>query len=171
MKNRLINLSRGRKQLLMMVMDGISILFCLWFAFVLRLGDFFPEYIYPSWWLFIVLPVITIPLFIRLGMYRSVLRYIGVRIVTITFQATTISCLVVGFFMMFFREETIQGTESLPRSVLIIFWFISNVIIISSRFILKGLLYSWENLVTDRRKTIIYGAGSAGVQILDSLKL
>ena len=77
---------------------------------------------------------------------------------------------VIGFFMMFFREETIQGTESLPRSVLIIFWFISNVIIISSRFILKGLLYSWENLVTDRRKTIIYGAGNAGVQILDSLK-
>ena len=115
--------------------------------------------------------LILLVLFIRLGMYRSVLRYIGVRIVTITFQATTISCLVVGFFMMFFREETIQGTESLPRSVLIIFWFISNVIIISSRFILKGLLYSWENLVTDRRKTIIYGAGSAGVQILDSLKL
>lgn len=170
MKSRLINLSRTRKQFLMLVMDGIMLLFSLWLAFVLRLGNFFPEYLYPSWWLFIVMPVITIPLFIRFGMYRSVLRYIGIRVVSITFQATSISCLVVGFFMMFFREETIQGAESLPRSVLIIFWFISNVVVISSRFILKGFLYSWENLVTDRRKTIIYGAGSAGIQILESLK-
>ena len=170
MKSRLINLSRTRKQFLMLVMDGIMLLFSLWLAFVLRLGDFFPEYIYPSWWLFIVMPVITIPLFIRFGMYRSVLRYIGIRVVSITFQATSISCLIVGFFMMFFREETIQGAESLPRSVLIIFWFISNVVVLSSRFILKGFLYSWENLVTDRRKTIIYGAGSAGIQILESLK-
>ncbi|MEE2954308.1 MAG: nucleoside-diphosphate sugar epimerase/dehydratase [Bacteroidota bacterium] len=151
-------------------MDEITLLLSLFLAFILRLGDLLPDYIYASWWLFVAIPVITTPLFIKFGLYRSVLKYLGARTVTATIQSISISCLVIGFFMMFFREETIQGQASLPRSILAIFWFVSNVTIITSRFLIQGILYSWENLATGKRKTIIYGAGSAGIQILESLK-
>ena len=55
-------------------------------------------------------------------------------------------------------------------SVLPIFWFIINIFVISSRFLFKGYLYSWNSFVNDRKQTIIYGAGNAGVQILENLK-
>ena len=66
--------------------------------------------------------------------------------------------------MMFFRESY------LPRSVLPIFWFIINTFVIISRFLFKGYLYSWDSFVNDRKQTIIYGAGSAGLQIIRKFK-
>ncbi len=165
MRLRLQNLERIYKQLIMLVVDVLTLLLALWLAFVLRLGEAFPvEYIFDSWWLFIVIPLVMLPLFVKLGLYRAVLQYIGIKVITTTFQATTISCLVVGFFMMFFRES------DLPRSVIPIFWFIINIFIISSRFLFKGYLYSWDSFVNSRKQTIIYGAGNAGVQLVESLK-
>ena len=165
MRLRLQNLERIYKQGIMLFVDVITLLFAMYLAFVLRLGDLWPsEYLYESWWIFCALPCVMIPLFVKIGLYRSVLQYIGIKIITTTFQATTISCLIIGFFMMFFRES------NLPRSVLPIFWFITNVLIITSRFSFKGILYSWDSLVNERKKTIIYGAGNAGMQLVESLK-
>ena len=165
MKFRLQNLERIYKQIIMLFVDVATLLFALWLAFVLRLGEPLPtEYMYPSWWLFISIPIIMIPLFVKLGLYRAVLQYIGVKVITTTFQATTISCLIIGFLMMFFRES------NLPRSVLPIFWFIVNISIIGSRFLFKGYLYSWDSFVNSRKQTLIYGAGNAGVQMVESLK-
>jgi FlaA1/EpsC-like NDP-sugar epimerase len=165
MKLRLQNLERIYKQFIMLFVDILTLLFALWLAFVLRIGEPFPvDYIYPSSWIFIAVPVIMIPLFVKLGLYRAVLQYIGIKVITTTFQATTIACLIVGFLMMFFRES------NLPRSVLPIFWFIVNVFVITSRFLFKGYLYSWDSFVNSRKQTIIYGAGNAGVQLVESLK-
>ena len=129
MKLRLQNLQRIYKQLIMIFLDVATLLIALYLAFVLRIGNIFPkDYIYESWWIFLVLPLVVVPLFMRLGLYRAVLQYIGIKVITTTFQATTISCIIIGFFMMFFRES------NLPRSVLPIFWFITNVLIITYRF-------------------------------------
>ena len=165
MKFRLQNLERIYKQIIMLFVDVATLLFALWLAFVLRIGEPFPtEYIYPSWWLFIAIPVIMIPLFVKLGLYRSVLQYMGIKVITTTFQATTIACLIVGFLMWFFREP------NLPRSVLPIFWLIVNIAVIASRFLFKGYLYSWDSFINSRKQTLIYGAGNAGVQLVESLK-
>ena len=165
MKFRLQNLERIYKQIIMLFVDVATLLFALWLAFVLRIGEPFPtEYIYPSWWLFIAIPVIMIPLFVKLGLYRAVLQYMGIKVITTTFQATTIACLIVGFLMWFFREP------NLPRSVLPIFWFIVNIAVIASRFLFKGYLYSWDSFINSRKQTLIYGAGNAGVQLVESLK-
>ena len=165
MKLKLQNLERIYKQFIMLFVDVLTLILALFLAFVLRIGEPFPEkYIYESWWIFLAVPVVMILLFIKLGLYRAVLQYIGIKVITTTFQATTISCLIIGFSMMFFRES------DLPRSVLPIFWFIVNIFVISSRFLFKGYLYSWDSFVKERKQTIIYGAGNAGVQIVESLK-
>ena len=170
MKLRLQNLERIYKQFIMMFVDVITLLFSIWLAFVLRIGDPWPVgYFYESWWMFLLIPIFMIPLFVRLGLYRSVLQYIGIKVITTTFQATTISLLIVGFFVWFFRLSE-KAELSLPMSVLPIFWFIINIFVISSRFLFKGYLYSWNSFVIDRKQTIIYGAGNAGVQILENLK-
>ena len=165
MKFRLQNLERVYKQIIMLFVDITTLLFALWLSFVLRLGEPFPiEFIFSSWWLFIVIPIIMIPLFIRFGLYRTVLQYLGIKVIVTTFQATTIACLIIGFLMMFFRES------NLPRSVLPIFWFIVNTAVISARFLFKGYLYSWDIFLNARKQTLIYGAGNAGVQMVESLK-
>jgi len=170
MKLRLQNLERIYKQFIMLFVDITTLLSALWFAFVLRIGEPWPaHYLYESWWIFFLIPVIMIPLFVKLGLYRSVLQYIGIKVITTTFKATTISLLVVGFFIFFFRLSE-KAEFSLPMSVLPIFWFIINIFVISSRFLFKGYLYSWDSFVNARKQTIIYGAGNAGIQLVESLK-
>ena len=152
----------------MLFVDVFTIVFALWLAFVLRQPKELIEFLFQSWWLFLAIPLVMIPLFIKFGLYRAVLQYIGIKVITTTFQATTISCLIIGFLMMFFRESNQEF--SLPRSILPIFWFIVNTSVISSRFLFKGYLYSWSSFVNSRKQTLIYGAGNAGAQILESLK-
>ena len=165
MRFRLKNLQRIYKQFIMLMFDVFTILSALYFAFVLRIGDAIPtNYLLQSWWVFIVAPLIMIPLFIRLGLYRAVLQHVGSKVVTTSFQATTISCLIIGFLMMFFRES------NLPRSVIPIFWFIINVLIITSRFFFKGILYSWDEFTESKYPTIIYGAGSTGAKLVRGLE-
>ena len=148
MRLRLQNLQRIHKQLIMAFVDIFTLVLALWLAFVLRLGDPLPlDYIFSSWWIFFLLYLfITIFLFIKLGLYRAVLQYIGIKIILTTFQATTIACLIVGFFMMFFREP------NLPRSIFPIFWFIINIFVITSRFLFKAYLYSWDSFISLRKK-------------------
>ena len=149
----------------MLTIDEFMLLFAIWFSFALRLGEPWPiEYMQPNWWIFIVIPAIAIPLFIKLGLYRAVLQYMGIKVFTTSFQAITITSLIVGFVMMMFREA------DLPRSVIFIFWFVSNTLVITSRFLFKGILYSWDNFVNDRKGVVIYGAGRAGAQLVESLR-
>ncbi|MBT3612580.1 MAG: polysaccharide biosynthesis protein [Flavobacteriales bacterium] len=170
MKLRLQKLTRIYKQLVMLLVDVSALLFGLWLSFVLRLGEPWPvDYFYESWWIFILIPLIMTSLFIKLGLYRSVLQYIGIKVITTTFQATTIALLIVVFFIWFFRLSE-KAEFSLPMSVLPIFWFIVNICVISTRFLLKGYLYSWDSFVNARKQTIIYGAGNAGIQIVENLK-
>ena len=131
----------------MLSADSIFLIFSLWLSFVLRLGNLWPvEYIYPNWWIFVISPIVSIPVLIKLGLYRSVLQHMGAKVVLTSFQAITITSLILGFLMMIFREA------DTPRSVIIIFWFISTTLIIVSRFVFKGLLYSWDNFVNNRQR-------------------
>ena len=46
--------------------------------------------------------------------------------------------------------------SSLPISEVSTFWFIANTFIITSRFLLKGVMYSWDSYVNKRKQTIIF---------------
>ena len=166
MKSRFINLNRFYKQLIMILSDQFVLLFALSLAFVLRFGDMSESlyYMQTNWWLFVIIPIITTFFFIRSGLYRAVLKYIGVRLIITTFRATSLSYLFVILILFFYDPH------QFPRSVLLTFWFISNVLLIISRFIFKGILYSWESFQNNKKNILIYGAGKAGVQISESLK-
>jgi len=164
MKEQLTNLSRRQKQALMIMSDVIILLLAIWLSFALRLGILWPEKILSNLWIFLIIPLVSIPLFIRFGLYKSVLKFMGTKVIVTAFQSITITSLFVGFAMMIFREA------DMPRTVILIFWFVSSILIIIMRFLYKGYLYSWDNFVNDRKPTIIYGAGSAGAQIVESLR-
>ena len=164
MKTKLLTLNRFYKQIITLSFDVVILVFSLWISFALRFGELWNPYIDENYWLFILVPIVSTPLFVKLGLYRSVLQYIGIKVITTSFKAITIACFAIIFFMYFFQED------DLPRSIMPIFWFVSNTFIITSRFLLKGIMYSWDTRVNERKQTIVYGAGSAGVQLVESLK-
>ena len=171
LKDKLINLSRLQKQFIMLFVDLIFIEFALWLSFALRLGLFWPEeYIYPNWWIFIITPIIAIPLLLKFGLYRSVIKYVGSKVVVASFQAITLTTMTISFLMLILRDTQLLVDSSMPRSVVLIFWFVSTMVVVLSRFVFKGYLYSWDNFVNNRTPAIIYGAGSAGAQLVESLR-
>lgn len=169
MKNRLLTLDRFYKQIITLSFDIVILIFSLWLAFFLQSDDFISKHIITNWWLIIVVPIIAIPLFIKTGLYRSVLQYTGVKVITTSFQSITITCIIVTFIHYYGRGYFLEINHVLPRSIIIMFWFISNTFIITSRFLLKGMIYSWDTRVNKRKQTIIYGAGNAGIQLVESL--
>ena len=71
MRIKLQNLQRIYKQLTMLFVDVIVLVFALWLAFVLKHGAINPvEHIDKAggWWIFITIPVVMIPLFVKLGL-------------------------------------------------------------------------------------------------------
>lgn len=169
MKNRLLTLDRFYKQIITLSFDILILIFSLWLAFFLQSDDFISKHIITNWWLIIVVPIIAIPLFIKTGLYRSVLQYTGVKVFTTSFQSISITCVIVTFIHYYGRGYFLEINHVLPRSIIIMFWFISNTFIITSRFLLKGMIYSWDTSVNKRKQTIIYGAGNAGIQLVESL--
>ena len=89
MKTSFINLSRYYKQILMIISDQLVVFFALSLAFVLRFGDFTQplHYMKTNWWLFLLLIVIATFFFIKSGLYRAVLKYIGFKLIIQIFRA------------------------------------------------------------------------------------
>ncbi len=75
-RTKLLALPRRHKRLLQVITDIVLIWVALWLAFVVRLGlDEMANPIIDHSWLFACAPVVAIPLFIRFGLYRAVMRY------------------------------------------------------------------------------------------------
>ena len=164
MRDKLTKLSRQKKQAIMIGADVLFLVFAIWLSFALRLGVIWSNQIESNLWIFIFIPIVSVPIFIKLGLYRSVLKFMGTKVIVTAFQAISITSLILGFVMMIFREA------DMPRTVILIFWFVSSILVVVGRVAFKGLLYSWDNFVNNRIPAVIYGAGSAGAQLVESLR-
>ena len=161
MIQNLVNLSRKKKQLLMVFSDVFIIIFIIFMSLFLRYGFFFLPNI-PLIIAFLFAPLIAIPIFIRFGLYREILRFIGFRSLWAIVQAVTLYALVFGVFIF------LTDIENTPRSVVLINWLLSIISICSIRMIARWILTDDKNLLY--KNVVIYGAGDAGRQLLLALK-
>ena len=110
-----INLSRFHKQLIMVFADVIMLFFALWASFSMRLGQFhFPEKM--DLWIIVIAPLIAIPIFVRFGLYRAIVRYIGFKALWTIIKAISFYAIIWSALIF------ISGSEGVPRSVAIINW-------------------------------------------------
>lgn len=175
MKNWLLNLPRFQKRILQIVADLILISLAIFLSFVVRIGwDDTLHSIYNYRWLFVVAPIIAFPVFIRLGLYRAVLRHIGTDFFITVFKAVSLSALILTLFLFWFGEFI----PSVPRSLIFNYWWISLLLVTASRILMRyyflGGLLSTLGISIRRKKlprVIIYGAGSAGMQLFTALKM
>lgn len=141
----------------MLCCDVVLLPLALWSAVALRFSSISPD-VSTYWWLFFAVPFVTVPIFIRLGLYRAVIRYLDDKIIYTVFYGVTLSVLLLTAVVFMGRAT------SLPRSSLVIYWIIAVAYIASSRFIARGLMRSLERFEDYRLPVAIYGAGRAGMQ-------
>ena len=96
-RRRVVRLPRRIKRLIQVSTDVVLVWLALWLAFVVRLGDAKTvEPLGAHAWLFAVAPIIAVPLFIRIGMYRAVMRYFGNDALIAIAKAVTLSALMLS---------------------------------------------------------------------------
>ena len=153
-------LTRRSKYTVQLTLDIVMLTLAATIAFKLRLG-FGYELNYGQIGCVLAAPAVALPVFVRLGLYRAVLRYLPDRALWTIVKAMTIAALlwtVIAFF------SASYGYAGMPRSVPVLYWLNGVVMISLSRFAVKWLLYTTDR-ASSARRTLIYGAGDAGTQL------
>ncbi len=158
--------------------DILLVWFSLWMSFVVRLGlDDAADPFSSHKILFFVAPVFAIPLFIRFGMYRAVMRYFGNDALIAIAKAVSLSALILGVFVYWYSNHQ----NIIPRSVIFNYWWISLVTIGGLRlFMRQYFMGDWfsatqhvpfANRNNGLPKVAVYGAGAAGNQLVVALRM
>ncbi len=111
-----------------------------------------------------VLICVTIPVFIRMGMYNAVWRYASVDSFVMVLKAVTFSILVAVVLIFFFQ------TYRMPRSIFIIYWLLSLIGMGGVRFSTRFYRYYYVLQGGRGRRVLLYGAGSAGQMIAKEMR-
>jgi FlaA1/EpsC-like NDP-sugar epimerase len=157
---RLFSLPRTQKRILSVLIDVAFIVIAFFGAIAMRL-DNFDVLFDPQYWLFmlIVCPI-SIYVFARQGLYRAVLRHIGLQALTAIVVGVAIST------MTLVLTAYISGL-SLPRTVPIIYVAFALIFVGGSRALVRAVFGNGIKRVGEH--VIIYGAGVSGRQLVTSL--
>jgi len=159
-----LNLPRKVKQAIMLLFDSVALVVILFASFAIRLGhwQFFESILF---WAILLSPIVAAPIFIRFGLYRSVVRYIGYQALWSVGQAVTLYALLWGLIGF------MAAIDGIPRSVILINWMLCILVIGGSRMFARWLLTF--QIVADEeniKSVVIYGAGDAGRQLSNALQ-
>ncbi|WP_228384582.1 polysaccharide biosynthesis protein [Rhodocyclus gracilis] len=161
--NRFFALPRRSKQIIAVSVDFILLLFAFWSAVVLRFDSLTPP-LQVYHWMVLAAPLTAIPVFIRLGLYRAVIRFMEDRVVYVVFLGVTLSVLGLTAFVAF------QHILGVSRGVLVIYWLLAILYVGASRFLARSYFLNAERQLAGRKRVAIYGAGRAGTQLAFALR-
>jgi FlaA1/EpsC-like NDP-sugar epimerase len=165
-RHALSTLPRRAKRAILIGFDILALLLSLWLSFTIRLGGSFTPTDY-HWLLMGLAPVLAIPVFIRLGLYRAVIRYLPERAMLTIAQATGLATLL-WVVALYFAEAT--RFAIFPRTVPFFYFIFATLVIGGSRFAAKALLSLPERSIGREAGVVIYGAGPAGTQLAEALR-
>ena len=151
--------SRGRKRLTVIASDVLLSLVATWIAFSLRLDTLHvPTLIQTR--IYLIAPLIAIPIFVRLGLYRAIFRYTGQAALAATAQAIGIYALLLSLVLFWTQWEMV------PRSLGILQPLVFLILVGTSRAFARFWLAGLEKYSDAGRskRLLIFGAGTAGVQ-------
>ncbi|MDX9679850.1 polysaccharide biosynthesis protein [Pseudomonas zeae] len=174
----LLRMPRQRKRLIQVVMDVFLVWISLWGSFVVRLGiEDVLDPLKTHLWLFICAPIVAIPLFIRFGMYRAVMRYFGNDALIAIIKAVSLSSLILALVVFWYSNHQ----AVVPRSIIFNYWWLSLVIIGGLRLCMRQyFMGNWftaaqhvpfVNREDGLTKVAVYGAGVAGNQLVAALRM
>ncbi|WP_243721923.1 polysaccharide biosynthesis protein [Meridianimarinicoccus aquatilis] len=156
----LLGLPRAKKRAIQIAADVIILCGCFLVSMFLRLDSLSLALSVEPWLAFIVTLPITLALFIRLGLYRAVVRYISAR----AFRVIAIGVFCPVLIMLVAAQ--MLGLW-LPRSVPFIYAMVAFLAVGAVRFSMRTIYRVVDS--STRTKVLIYGAGESGRQLFHSL--
>ena len=159
----IIDLPRSSKKIIVIIIDVCLCILSTWLAFYLRLEQFIK--INDITILAALISVLfAIPIFWIVGLYKTIFRFAGSSIIFTAFAAIII------YSLLYFSVIGIYGIQGIPRSIGIIQPILLFLSISSLRIVIKFLFLNNFRTSKNKKKVLIYGAGSAGRQLLASLE-
>ena len=162
MFQKFLNLPRFYKRVISVAADVIALFFALWASFSLRFDQ---QLWIPSKEQLVVsglTVVFTIGLFVRLGLYRAVVRYLSDRaFLTVVggVVASALALILLGYWL-----EVL-----VPRSVPIIYAALAFIFVSGSRMGIRMLVMR-PSRHNNRERVAIVGAGETGLQLYQALE-
>ncbi|MBZ2191370.1 polysaccharide biosynthesis protein [Pseudoalteromonas arctica] len=156
----LVNLPRPQKRVVSLFVDSIFIMVAFWLAFLLRLDSTAVLKNNHTWILLAIVLPLSLLSFVKLGLYRAVLRYMNMQAMWAIIAGVVLSTVyltVLSFFL----------SAPVPRTVPFIYASFCILFVGGARLAVRAVV----GQITMRRKegVIIYGAGSAGRQLATAL--
>ena len=151
---------RAIKRAISIGYDCLAITLAFYLAYALRMGELAVKWDVPVILCLAVTLAVSILAFIRMGLYRAILRYITQQAINTLVVGVLISSAVMavtGFFLHAF----------LPRSVPIIYALTAFILIGMPRILLRNMIHML--IPKGKIKVVIYGAGSAGSRLASQL--
>jgi FlaA1/EpsC-like NDP-sugar epimerase len=143
----------------MLAADAIFVPAALWTAIFLKFGTL-PSATAP--WLYLLSFLTSAPVFVRFGLYRAVVRYMGPRVILAVFLGVTVSVLALTLV------NVALGPAAIPLTAIAIYWALALVYVGGSRVLVRNLMNA--RAARSGRRVVIYGAGSAGAQVAAALQ-
>ncbi len=157
----LTDLSPFIKRLVMIALDVVLIPLSLWLSLSLRYGELFTRF-HETALVFAGLTIFTIPVFVKLGLYRAIMRYVG----WLAFEQIAFGILLSSGILL---AIILMSGVALPRSAFILYGLVALVTIGGSRLVVRRFL-SGTWLAKKGKAVAIYGAGGSGRQLVSSLR-
>ncbi|HFR7574410.1 TPA: polysaccharide biosynthesis protein [Shigella sonnei] len=139
--------------------DVVMVIFSFWLSYWLRLDEQTAFLSAPMWFAAAILTIFTVFIFIRIGLYRAVLRYVSAKImllIPVGILASTLSLVVISYSL----------SIMLPRTVVGIYFLVLLLLTSGSRLLFRMIL---NYGVKGSAPVLIYGAGESGRQLLPAL--
>ena len=157
----IFEMSRTKKRIISLFIDIILLTTSFFLAYWTRLGGIVSFDNTEIWMTLLCTIAITLLTFIKLGLYRAVLRYISFKALAMVAGGALVSSVSLIFFSFFIEAN-------IPRTVPVIYFSYVFLLCGSARMLVRyyiGLL-----LDKDNESVLIYGAGSNGRQLAVMLK-
>lgn len=156
----LFRLKRTQKRIVSLVIDAIFLSLAFWFALLVRIDNVSVLTNAAYWILLLIVVPSSLVCFAKLGLYRAVLRYMGLQALTAIGVGVMLSTIILVLFAYYIEAQ-------LPRTVPVIYAAFSLVFIGGSRAVVRSMVGSGMKRIGE--PVIIYGAGVGGRQLLTAL--
>lgn len=163
MQSRILEWPRAAKLAVVIAVDVVLALLATWIAFTLRLDELHSP-AGAQWWVYLLAPVLAIPVFVKFGLYRAIFRYTGQDALKATGQAVAVYCVALMAVLLW------RQWPGVPRSLGVLQPVLFLLLVGASRALARFWL---ANVNGARGRTegrlLIYGAGTAGVQTASAI--
>jgi len=156
----LLNAPRPTKRLISISYDILAVPLSIYLALSLRHGTLTPEVPSSVWTSIGLTTIASIIIFMRLGLYRAVVRFMAERAFGSLMVGSSLSALTLATSSFLIQAQ-------MPRSAVIIYLFCVLIFIGAPRLFIRAIVSQMSKNGTEQ--VLIYGAGQQGIALANSL--